>query len=161
MDQVPREPFNVYHTHVRAHQTDLNAAMYHGAFLDVFDDARIETFRRIGYDYERMLGAGWTPVIRRLECDFLAAARMDDALEITVHVAAMSVATMTLRYRGVRTDRLLAEAHVTFAFLDARSKPIRFPPDLREVIERHPDFMASDSALPAASHRSRASAPPV
>lgn len=155
------QAFNVYRTRVRAHQTDLNAAMYHGAYLDVFDDARIETFRRLGYDYARAVAGGWSPVIRRVECEYLAAARMDDPLEVTVTVPKVTVATMTIRYDCRKDDRLIASARVVFAFLDGRGKPLRVPADLRAVIGEHEEFRTGLIDPPASSRRSRASDPPA
>ena len=78
--ELADEPLNVYHARVRSHQTDLNAAMYHGAYLDLFDDARIETFRRMGYTYERMLAGNWGIFIRTVHCEFHAPAFMDDLI---------------------------------------------------------------------------------
>jgi acyl-CoA thioester hydrolase len=134
-------PLNVYQARVRSHQTDLNGAMYHGAYLDVFDDARIETFRRIGYTYARSRDGGWFPVIRRLDCEFYNAARMDELLSIHVHVEKMSTATLTIRYTCYRDGTKLAVAHVVFAFLDARGKPLRLPSDLRLVVKEHAELL--------------------
>ncbi|MBV9282437.1 MAG: acyl-CoA thioesterase [Chloroflexi bacterium] len=136
-------PPNAYHTRVRAHQTDLNGAMYHGAFFDVFDDARIETFRRLGYTYQDLLEDRCAAVIRRIESDFRAPARMDDMLSITVFVAAMSAATMTLRYECRRDRDILALAHATFAFVDLNGKARRIPPGLRRVVQDHARLLAA------------------
>jgi acyl-CoA thioester hydrolase len=131
---VPEDlPLNVYRTYVRSHQTDLNRAMYHGAYFDVFDDARIDVFRRLGYTYERSLSEGWFPVIRRVECEYFAPARMDDPIEITVLVPALSKATMTIRYEARRDAALLAVGHVVFAFLDAAGRPVRLPARLGQL----------------------------
>lgn len=132
--ETDTSPINVYETRVRSHQTDLNAAMYHGAYFDVFDDARIETFRRLGYDYARAVAGGWSPVISRAECRYYAPARMDDPLAITVSVPKMGPATMTIRYECRRHDDLLAVGQVVFAFLDGSGKPIRLPADLRQIV---------------------------
>lgn len=133
---------NVYQTRVRTHQTDLNAAVYHAAYFDMFDDARIETFRRMGYTYERMVQGGWTAVIRRIECEFRAAGRMDDLLTILVYIPKISRATMTLRYDCRRDDELLAVAHAVFAFVDTRGRPIRVPVDLSQVVRDHEEVLA-------------------
>jgi acyl-CoA thioester hydrolase len=133
-------PFNVYETRVRSHQTDLNAAMYHGAYLDVFDDARIEAFRTAGYDYARAVEGGWTPVIRHVECEYFFPARMDDPIAITVTVPKLTVAKMTIRYDCHGRGRLLASAQVVFVFLDRKGKLLRVPEDLRKVVAEHPEF---------------------
>jgi acyl-CoA thioester hydrolase len=130
---VPKS-VNVYFTHVRSHQTDLNRAMYHGAYFDVFDDARIDVFRRLDYTYERSVREGWFPVIRRVQCEYFAPARMDDPITITVLVPQLTKATMTIRYEARRNDTLLAIGQVVFAFLDASGRPVRLPAPLRALV---------------------------
>jgi acyl-CoA thioester hydrolase len=136
-------PVNVHHLRVRSHQTDLNAAMYHAAYLDVFDDARIETFRRLGYTYERMLGAGWGVVIRSIRCDYSAPAFMDELLQVTVSIPRMTKATLTIRYECTRNGAVIAVGENVYAFLDSSRKPIPVPRDLREVIDAHAALLHS------------------
>lgn len=128
---------NVYEARVRTHQTDMNASMYHAAYFDLFDDARIEMFRRMGYTYERMRRGEWTAVIRHIECDFRLPAFMDDLLTVIVTVPRMTAATMTIRYECRRGEDNLAMAHAVFAFIRDDGRPLRMPSDLREVVEQH------------------------
>lgn len=128
------DPLNVYTTRVRSHQTDLNAAMYHGAYFDTFDDARIETFRRLGYTYQEAIEGGWNPVIRRLACEYYSPARMDELLRVTVLVPKVTPATLTIRYECRREDDILAVGHVVFAFVDSGGKIMRVPHGLRQVV---------------------------
>jgi acyl-CoA thioester hydrolase len=134
MDQADT-PLNVYHARVRSHQTDLNAAMYHGAYLDLFDDARIETFRRMGYTYERMLAGNWGVFIRTVHCDFHAPAFMDDLIWVTVSIPRLTTATMTARYECRRGEELLVTGENTYVFVDGNRKPLRVPRDLQALIE--------------------------
>lgn len=134
-------PLNVYFARVRSHQTDLNAAMYHGAYLDLFDDARIESFRRMGYTYERMLAGNWAVFIRTVHCNFHAPAFMDDLISVTVCIPRLTTATMTARYECRRGQELLVEGENTYVFVDGRRKPLRVPRDLRHVIELHRDLL--------------------
>jgi acyl-CoA thioester hydrolase len=138
-------PPNVYRTRVRAYQTDLNAAMHHAAYLDLFDDARIETFRRMGYTYERMVNAHWGVVIRTIQCEFYAPALMDDLLDVSVSIPAFSSATLTVRYECHRGDDLLAVGVNVYVFVGRAGKPIRMPRDLREVIEEHAGILSTPS----------------
>ncbi|HLJ66750.1 MAG TPA: thioesterase family protein [Chloroflexota bacterium] len=131
------EPLNVYHSRVRTHQTDLNGAMYHGAFLDTFEEARVDVFRRAGYSYDRMLEAGWYPVIRHVECDFYRPLRMDEPFQVTVTVAGLTAATLTVQYECASDGDPAALGRVVFAFLDGRHKITRVPRDLRAVIEEN------------------------
>jgi acyl-CoA thioester hydrolase len=129
-------PINRYSTRVRAHQTDVNGAMYHAAYFDVFDDARIETFRRLGYDYARMQSTGLRPVIRRVDAEYHSPAFMDDTLTIDVHVRHMTAASMTLRYSCRRDEEPVATGHAQFVFVDDRGRPSRVPEDLKAVVQQ-------------------------
>ncbi len=140
MDKADNAP-NVYYARVRSHQTDLNAAMYHGAYLDLFDDARIETFRRIGYTYERMLAGNWGVFIRTVHCDFHAPAFMDDWISVTVSIPRLTTATMTARYECRRGEELLVAGENTYVFVDDSRKPLRVPRDLRALIEEYRDLL--------------------
>ncbi|HEX6508671.1 MAG TPA: thioesterase family protein [Chloroflexota bacterium] len=135
-------PLNVYRTRVRTYMTDLNAAMYHAAYLDLFDDARIEAFRRMGYTYERMVAGNWGVMIRSIQCRFFAPALMDDLLSITVQIPALSTATLTARYECRRDDELLAVGENVYVFIGGAGKPIRVPPDLEQVIEENAGLLA-------------------
>ncbi len=130
-------PPNVYLFRVRSHQTDLNAAMYHGAFFDVFDDARIDTFRRMGYTYERMLAGEWGVVIRSVHCEFSLPAFMDQLLSITVTVPRLSRATLTLQYECRRGNERIALGQIVYVFVGADRRPRSFPADLREVVQNY------------------------
>jgi acyl-CoA thioester hydrolase len=134
-------PPNVYLARVRSYQTDLNAAMYHGAYLDLFDDARIETFRRLGYTYERMLAGNWGVFIRAVQLDFHAPAFMDDLISVTVCIPHLTTATMTARYTCRRGEELLVVGENTYVFVDGHRKPLRVPRDLRELIEQYAELL--------------------
>lgn len=136
-----RRPPNVYVARVRSHQTDLNAAMYHGAYLDLFDDARIETFRRLGYTYERMLAGRWGVFIRLVQLEFHSPAFMDDLLTVTVHIPRLTTATMTARYECRRGTELLVVGENTYVFVDENRKPLRVPADLRALIAEHGELL--------------------
>ncbi len=131
--------FNRVSTRVRTSQTDLNGAMYHGAYFDCFEAARVETFRRIGYTYERTKAEGFVPVIRHVECDYLAPAFMDDLIEIVVRVPSMTAASLHVHYDVFRDDILLARGQAVFVFLNGRGKPLRVPNSLRQCVETHAD----------------------
>lgn len=140
---MPETRVNLYETRVRSHQTDVNGVMYHGAFLDVFDDARIETFRRLGYTYRDVVEEGWFLVIRRIECEYLAPARMDELLSIAFRVVKFTPATMTARYECRRDDELVARGTWVYAFVDANNRPLRVPERVRRVVAETPELRLS------------------
>jgi acyl-CoA thioester hydrolase len=132
-----KRPLNVHYFRVRPHQTDLNGAMYHGAYLDIFDEARIETFRSMGYAYEDLLRDGCAAVIRHVTCDFQLPALMDELLSVTVTIARQRPASLRIRYECRRGEQALVRAEVEFAFIGVNGRPQRVPARLREVIDQN------------------------
>ena len=138
------QPINLYRTRVRSHQTDLNGVVWHGAFLGIFDDARIETFRALHYTYARVVAEGWQLVVRRVQCDYLSPARMDDLLSVRVTVPAMTRATLQLAFECRRDGAEIARGVNTYVFLDLRGKPIRVPESLRTLIQEQAQMFEYD-----------------
>jgi acyl-CoA thioester hydrolase len=134
-------PGNVYRTRVRSYMTDLNGVMFHSTYFHVFDDARIEVFRSLGYTYQWMLSHGWTLVIRHVECDFRAPAHQDDVLYITVRIEKFTAATMRVRYDCRREEVDLAVGAIVYAMLDVGGRPVRVPADMRKAVEAHPEML--------------------
>jgi acyl-CoA thioester hydrolase len=131
---------NVHETRVRSYMTDLNGVMYHAAYFGVFDDARIEVFRRLGFTYEWMQAHSWTLVIRHVECDFRAPAFMDDVLTIAVSVPRLARVSLRICYDCCRGDTLLASGAVDYAFLDGTMRPVRLPEKMRQAIQAHSEL---------------------
>jgi len=68
-------------------------------------------------------------VVRRMTVDFIAAARLDDLLEIQSEVTSMTRATMTFSQRIVNAEgKVLNEADVLIACINPHlMKPIALP----------------------------------
>lgn len=145
MDNLPdggELPVNWVRMRVRTNQTDLNGAMYHGAYFDCFEAARVEVFRRLGYTYGRTLAEGFVPVVRHAACEYYHPASMDEEIEVRVYVAAMTAATLTIRYPTYLAAELIAMGDVRFVFLNRQGRPIRVPASLRECVERYSGILA-------------------
>lgn len=134
-------PVNWVRMRVRTNQTDLNGAMYHGAYFDCFEAARVEVFRRLGYTYALTLEEGFVPVVRHAACEYYRPARMDEEIEVRVYIAEMTAASLLLRYLTHLSGELIAQGDVRFVFLNGQGRPIRVPASLRTCIEQYRDIL--------------------
>jgi acyl-CoA thioester hydrolase len=141
---VPAVPLNVRLVRVRMHHTDLMGAVYHGQYFDLFEDARTEVFRSLGYTYKTCTEEeGRLMIIVRAACDFKRPARMDDLLSIAVTVPEISRVRFTFTYdvRLAASGDLVAQGEHVFAFLDTRtSRPTSVPPRLTALVKGTPAF---------------------
>ena len=73
-------------------------------------------------------------VVRRMVCDFLKPARIDDLLEIETRFREMGGARLELDQKVMRSGETLFSAEVTVVLVDAAGRPKRFPKAMAELL---------------------------
>ncbi|MEO3713447.1 MULTISPECIES: tol-pal system-associated acyl-CoA thioesterase [Roseateles] len=114
--------------------TDAGGVVFYANYLKFFERARTEWLRELGFSQERMrLEQGRMFVVSRTALDYLAPARLDDWLRVTVELREQGRASMTLFQQAWRDGQLLAEGEIRIGCVDAASfRPARMPQDLLE-----------------------------
>ena len=120
-------PIRVYYE-----DTDFSGAVYHANYLKFCERARSDCLRLLGIHHSEMHGTA-SFVVRRMVCDFLKSARIDNLLEVETRFVEFAGARMELVQTVVRTGEKLFEAHVTVALVDGSGKPKRLPPDMTKM----------------------------
>jgi len=119
-----RWPVRVYYE-----DTDAGGVVYHASYLAFYERARTEMLRQRHFNQHALLEEQVAFVVRRMTVEFIAAARLDDLLEIQTEVTSMTRATMTFTQRIVNAEgRVLNEADVLIACINPHlMKPIALP----------------------------------
>ncbi|HHN66522.1 MAG TPA: tol-pal system-associated acyl-CoA thioesterase [Thermopetrobacter sp.] len=116
--------------------TDFSGAVYHANYLKFCERGRSDFLRLIGVHHHE-LNAADPPlgfVVRRMACEFLRPAAIDDVLQVRTEVAAATGARLILRQRVLRDGEELFRAEVTAALVDATGRPRRLPQELRDKL---------------------------
>ena len=69
--------------------TDQMGVVYYGNYLTLFERARNELMRDMGYTYKTCEAEGWMLPVIHAELDYKSPARYDDLLEVTAWVQAL------------------------------------------------------------------------
>lgn len=123
---------------VRVYYEDTDAAgvVYYANYLKFMERARTEWLEGLGFPlaaFEREHGVAF--VVRRAGIDFLAPARLNDRLAVTVEVLDRGASRIELEQKVLRGAATLATAHITLACLDtARWRPTRLPGPLAGML---------------------------
>jgi acyl-CoA thioester hydrolase len=119
-----RWPVRVYYE-----DTDAGGVVYHASYLAFYERARTEMLRQHHFNQQALLEEQVAFVVRRMTIDFVAAARLDDLLDIQTEVTSMTRATMTFSQRIVNAEgKVLNEAEVLIACINPHlMKPIALP----------------------------------
>jgi acyl-CoA thioester hydrolase len=109
--------------------TDAGGVVYHAQYLAFMERARSEWLRGIGLHQDAMRQRDdLVFVVRAMDVDFRAPARLDDQLSVSVHLLECRGASLVLAQRIERGDALLVAASVKIAALRASSfRPCPLP----------------------------------
>jgi acyl-CoA thioester hydrolase len=120
--------------------TDFSGAVYHANYLKFCERARSDMLRISGIHHAELHGAGAEGrmgfVVRRMECDFLKPAHIDDLLHVETHRLEAAGARLVLKQMVKLGEDVIFSADVTIALVDGRGVPKRLPKDLLERLKR-------------------------
>ena len=111
--------------------TDFSGVVYHARYLEFFERGRSDFLRLAGVHHTELAdgkhGEKLVWVVRRMEIDFRAPARIDDVLTVETRTEAISGARITMAQLLKRGEELLVEARVEAAIISESGRPRRFP----------------------------------
>lgn len=112
--------------------TDLAGIVYYANYLKFIERGRTEWVRGLGIDQGRLKAdMGLVFAVRRLEADYLRAARFDDELRVETVVLSVTGARIVLRQDIFRGPDKLFAADVVLVCLTEAGSVARLPADLR------------------------------
>lgn len=118
--------------------TDAGGIVYHANFLKFAERARTEALRAGGYDHKRVMDEfGLLLVVKHIEIDYKAPARLDDLLTVVTDVVAPGNTSLTLKQTLVRESTVLAVLKVVIVAITPEGRPMRWPPQLRQIFSSH------------------------
>lgn len=120
--------------------TDFSGVVYHARYLHFLERGRTDYLRCLGVTQGDMrMGdeeGSAAFVVRRMLIDFLAAARMDDIVEIRTCSRRVTGARLELDQEIRCDDRLLVTAAVTVAVVNGEGRVRRLPDGLSALFAR-------------------------
>ena len=125
--RVHRLPIRVYYE-----DTDFSGAVYHANYLKFCERARSDCLRLLGIHHSKMHETA-SFVVRRMVCDFLKPALIDNLLEVETRFVEFAGARMELTQKVMRAGEKLFEAQVTVALVDGHGRPKRLPPEMTKT----------------------------
>lgn len=119
-------PVRVYYE-----DTDSGGVVYYANYLKFMERARTEWLRTLGFEQDRLAQEeGVIFAVRRVEVEFHAPARFNDALQVSVRMQESKRVSMTFRQeiRDVHSDRLLCSGVVQVVCVEVeRFRPCAIP----------------------------------
>jgi acyl-CoA thioester hydrolase len=128
-------PVRVYYE-----DTDAGGIVYHASHVRFFERGRTEFLRALGVSQSDLVaeGPGLLFAVRRMEIDYLKAAKLDDLLTVTTSICGFGGARMTMKQVLSRGDDTIATAVVTIVGITRDGRARRIPDDFRRLVGHPP-----------------------
>ena len=116
--------------------TDAGGVVYHASFVRFCERGRTDFLRLLGTDARGLIDGSSSRepaafVVRRMNCDFLRPARMDDLLEVETRVKELGGASVTLAQAITCQGKRIFEAEITVVLVSMAGKPLRLSDAIR------------------------------
>ena len=117
--------------------TDAGGVVYHSNYLKYCERARSDCLRLLGIHQRQFEAMNF--VVRRMVCDFLKPARLDDLVTVETRFLSMAGARLELDQKVVLGADILFQAAVTVALIDGAGRPKRLPPGMVAALNSLPE----------------------
>jgi acyl-CoA thioester hydrolase len=121
-------PVRVYYE-----DTDFSGFVYHANYLKFCERARSDCLRLLGVRHRELQGSTGF-VVRRLTCDFLKPAAIDDVLEVESRFEETGGARLDIDQRIMKEGQVIFHAKVRVALVDSQGRPKRLPQELAKAL---------------------------
>jgi acyl-CoA thioester hydrolase len=125
-------PIRIYYE-----DTDAGGVVYHARYVAFCERARSDCLRLLGIHQSSFDNINF--VVRRMVCDFLKPARLDDLLEVHTRFVEMAGARVEIGQKVMLNGNTVFKADVTVALVDARGRPKRLPESMADRFRRMPE----------------------
>ena len=121
---------------VRHYEVDAYGHVNHANYVHYFEIARVEALEALGLALGEMRRQGYLIVAAELSVQFHSPANSGETLDIATHIREMRGARSVWiqEMREAASQRLLATAEVTGAFMTESGRPVRIPPTFRDKL---------------------------
>lgn len=130
----------LFHFPVRVYyeDTDAGGVVYYANYLRFLERARTEWLRSLGIEQSTLLEKGLAFVVRHVELDYRASARLDDELDVICQIKQLKKASLIFHQKIVTSSStLLLDGDVRIACVDMnRQRPVAIPQSVMEVLAR-------------------------
>jgi acyl-CoA thioester hydrolase len=132
---VPPLP-NPFPIRIYWEDTDAGGVVFYANYLKFFERARTEWLRAAGVGQQALREeTGAMFVVAEVHMRYLAPAKLDDAIVVSVQVVEQGAASMVLAQEAWRGDTLLATGNIRIGCVQADTlKPRRIPAQVLQVI---------------------------
>ena len=116
--------------------TDAGGVVYYANYLKFFERARTDFLRALGINQsELLLKENKCFVVRKCEIEYVAPAKLDDLIEVSVEVEEITAATIIMNQKIICNDKVLTKLRVEITCVNSNNfKPSRISEEIKNKL---------------------------
>jgi acyl-CoA thioester hydrolase len=114
---------------VRTYECDSYGHVNNANYLNYLEYARYQLLKDVDFDYPAAIQAGYGVYVAKVSIEYKKPALAEDELLIRSWPVKKGAVSGIIAQRILRGEDLIAEAEVTWAFVDAAGTPVKVPPE--------------------------------
>ena len=116
--------------------TDLAGIVYYANYLKFIERGRSTLIRESGIDQDLLRDLGYFFVVKKINAEYHASAKLDDELRVETQLIKISGAKVEFNQCVFNKNLLLFSSIVTVAFINAQGHPKRLPSDIIDKLKQ-------------------------
>jgi len=136
-------PTRVHKTRLRVplFEVDLGQAVYHGNYFHLFELAREDYLRQLGYPYKRLMDQRLHLTLVEISCSYRRSLRYDDQIEVATGLLWRRSRSLAFSQEIYRTEEdekvtLCTKATLNMVCVDFTGKPTILPEGFVQLLEK-------------------------
>lgn len=123
---------------VQYYETDKMGITHHSNYIRWMEEARVDFFEKVGYDYKRLEDEGIISPVIGVECEYKTSTRFEDLIEIEVKILEFNGVRLIFEYvmKNAKTGDIVAKATSKHCFINEEGRPIILKKEFPELDEK-------------------------
>ncbi len=126
-----------YRRRVHFYETDAQGFMHHSNYFRIFEEARGEFLRNLGYPYSELRKKGFEVVLIDAYAKYMRPVFYDDLLEVVLTLENLTKVKFVFSYTVNVNGELKAKGRTTHCVIK-NGKPVKIPSELFEKLKSFP-----------------------
>ena len=120
---------------VQYYETDKMGITHHSNYIRWMEEARVDFFDKVGYNYKKLEDEGIISPVVEVECNYKISTRFEDYVEIEVKVKEFKGVKLIFEYimKKVDTEEIVATGLSKHCFVNSGNRPIILKKEFPEL----------------------------
>ena len=120
---------------IQYYETDKMGITHHSNYIRWMEEARVDFFEQMGYDYSKLETDGVISPVVAIECEYKISTKFEDSVEIEAKIKEFKGVKLIFEYlmKNAKTGEIVAQGMSKHCFINHEGRPIILKKEFPEL----------------------------